>query len=276
MHVTVRVGGEVHRAATRDICVLGAFLHTSVAPPKRSLIEIQRDVPGGQASITARVVRHVGRHSRLGGTPGVGLAFVKIAATAPSALRHVLTEVLALRPEQVDPARTRTSSGIITYYVEAPSVFGLVAPPPTRALAALPAPLATRAPRDDYSGHDRRLDERFAVFTEAVYYRDGLPHSAQVRDIGRTGMYLTTDHAPPPEGTRVICKTHLTGEFADQWIRASGRVVRHWAPLDHVGAGLAIQIDQLEELGQDGTLNAYIDYLARLTGRGIPEALRRA
>lgn len=269
---------EVRRNATTvDISQHGAFINTSFKPPIGSTLRISVRDKLTEVTAIGRVVRHVDARSRISAIPGIGLAWIKVDAPRLSLLRRFLTEVLDMAAADIDAEYLRGSGSALSYYLERGALFGLVRPVSDVGDAVLPV-VVDSSGQPAAAVRDRRKGERFNIHTEAVLYCDGVPLAVHLRDLSSAGALFTTLQTSPALGQRVVCRTHLTGPFADHWLRLSGVVTRRSSDPESGENAFAIQIDNVDECGCDGIFTQYLDYLHGLSriGERQPHRMRLA
>lgn len=269
---------EVRRNATTvDISQHGAFVNTSYKPPLGSTLEVSVRDKLTEVTVVGRVVRHVDVRSRISAIPGLGLAWIKVDAPRLSLLRRFLTEVLDIAAGDIDAEYLRGAGSSLSYYIERGALFGLVRPATDGGEAGLPVIVDTSGP-SNATFRDRRKVERFTIHTEAVLYCDGVPLAVYLRDLSLHGALFTTFQSPPAVGQRVTCRSHLTGPFADHWLRLGGVVARRSSDPETGENAFAVQIDVVDECGCDGIFVQYLDYLRQLgrIGERPPHRMRLA
>lgn len=241
--------------------------------------------PAGAASapmtLRGRVLRTVSREPGDGRHPGMAVEFESVVTSAPREELHAfLVSVLGMECT-LDGLLEVAPSGEKVYrfpeYTEGVVRFGKARHVHRARLAperCLPsdAKAGEDVQREIQSDVERRRSPRHAVRVDVTYYVGDMPHSAAVLNVSRSGMFLQTDHDPPPPGARIWLRFPVTSEPEGWTVKIDATVRRRWEPAAEVLPGFAVKIREVDEQGRTGSFRMYLHRLKNPTrkarGRG--------
>ena len=259
VQLTLRYDGEDHLISTTDVSPRGAFIHTDLRIPLYATISLVGRWEQQKITVVGQVVRVVDRQSRFVSVPGFGIEWRRFHGANVPGLCRFMVDLLSTPPGDFNPELLRTTgdpAGNIVYYLESRYLLELVEEVSRSYRDTVPMERTGDQPIE------RRLFQRYPVNLEAQYFHRGIPYMARILNLSRNGLCFQTRQTIPEVGTPIVCKTHLTGVFSEQWLRVEGVVDRLWhPPTDGDTRGFTMRIENRNEGGSDDLFERYLRYL---------------
>ncbi len=108
---------------------------------------------------------------------------------------------------------------------------------------------------------DRRSRPRMGLAVPVTWFLKTQPVLGQAVDLSRSGIYVNTDHTPPPVGSRVTLRMPVLADGLRHVVMFTARVVRHKHHREKPGHrhGFGARFTVVDELGHVGIFKHFVD-----------------
>lgn len=258
--------GRRESATTVDVSAGGGFLASLAATAPGALLRVDMAKPRPQlpkASFVARAVRVVRNPAPPNPLQGFGVQWMAVATPAGRAGLEKLLDTLGIDPAEHAAECFVTDPGREALFLVDPNELGVV----EGVLSGRWPDAGSRSRWVPANHHRRRSVDRLGGLPpipaelELSYIYDAVPYNASIGELNPRFAVIGCRHAPPPLGSRVLCRLPLVGPYSSHWVRIHGRVASiHNKPVRWPYA-FVMTFERIDEFGQSGVFGEFLRYI---------------